>query len=103
MAGRRTILLEELRLEADNYLAVRDRTLLRLLAALEADRAGSRSVGRRGISLPRLRAQHGLFTRADLDLWLEANGIDSKRLERLVADETRFEAISTLAVSTSAR
>ena len=31
-----------------------------------------------GISLTRLRAQHGLFTRADLDPWLEANAISSQ-------------------------
>ena len=76
-------ILEELRLEADNYAAVRDRALLRHLAAREADRRRQPVDAAHGRDLAtRLRAQHGLFTRADLDLWLEANAIDSKRLER---------------------
>ena len=60
--------LEELRLEPDTYIAVRDRALLRLLAAHEAARRRhSLDAGVRGERLNRLRARHGLFSRAALD------------------------------------
>ena len=77
--------LEELRLEPDTYLAVRDRALLRLLAAREAARLRhSADAGARQEQVARLRTRHGLFSRADLDRWLEANSIDGRRLERLI-------------------
>jgi hypothetical protein len=93
-------ILEELRLEADTYLAVRDRALLRLLAVREARRQRQtvETSVRRDV-LGRLRARHGLFGRADLDGWLEANAIDGGRLERLVEDEAELEAIRALVAS----
>jgi hypothetical protein len=90
--------LEELRLEADTYSAVRDRALLRFLAAREAQRRRhTADAGARRDVLGRLRARHGLFTRAALDRWLEANGIEARQLERLLEDEARLEAINALA------
>jgi hypothetical protein len=93
--------LEELRLEADTHAAVRDRALLRLLAGREAVGRGKKlEAGARRDVLGRLRARHGLFTRRDLDRWLEANASDAGRLERLVEDEARLEAIGALAAPT---
>jgi hypothetical protein len=94
-------ILEELRLEANMYAAVHDRALLRFLAVREAGRRRHTLQARtqRDV-LGRLRARHGLFTRAALDRWLEANAIDSERLERIVEDEARLEAISELAATT---
>jgi hypothetical protein len=85
--------LEELRLEPDTYIAVRDRALLRLLAAREAARRRhALDPGAPRQRLDRLRARHGLFTRAALDDWLEANSIDGRRLERLIDEEAQLEA-----------
>jgi hypothetical protein len=94
-------ILEELRLEPDTYTAVHDRALLRFLAVREAGRRRHMldARTRRGV-LGRLRVRHGLFTRAALDRWLEANAIDSERLERIVDDEARLEAIGELAAPT---
>jgi hypothetical protein len=90
--------LEELRLEPDTYVVVRDRALLRLLAAREAaHRRHAEDVGARRERLGRLRARHGLFTRAALDRWLEANAIDGGRLERLIDEEAQLEAIGARA------
>jgi hypothetical protein len=91
--------LEELRLEADTYAAMRERALLRHLAKREAGRRRQSVDARaRRDVLARLRARHGLFTRAALDRWLAANAIDGERLEGIVEDEARLEAISDLAV-----
>jgi hypothetical protein len=91
-------ILEELRLEAAMYAAVHDRALLRFLAVREAGRRRHTLDARtRRDALARLRARDGLFTRAALDRWLEANAIDSERLERIVEDEARLEAIGELA------
>jgi hypothetical protein len=90
--------LEELKLEAATHAAVRERALLRLLAGREAGRRGHKLEPRAlRDALARLRASHGLFTRPDLGRWLEANRIDARRLERMVEDETRLEAIGALA------
>jgi hypothetical protein len=90
--------LEELRLEPDTYAAVRDRALLRFLAAREAQRRRSTAdTGALRDVLDRLRARHGLSTRADLERWLAANAIDGQRLERILEDEARHEAIGALA------
>jgi hypothetical protein len=93
--------VEELRLEAETHAAVRERALLRVLAGREtARRRQSIAPNARRDVLARLRARHGLFTRRDLDLWLEANAIDAGRLERLVEDEVRLEAIGAFAAPT---
>jgi hypothetical protein len=90
--------LEELRLEADTHAAVRERALLRTLAGREAGRRRQPiAAGLRRDVLGRLRARHGLFTRAALDRWLEANAIDARRLERLVEDEAQLEAVGARA------
>jgi hypothetical protein len=90
--------LEELRLDAATYAAVRDRALLRLLAGREAGRRRQmvEASARRDV-LGRLRARHGLFTRAALDRWLEANAIERQRLERIIEDEAQLEAVGARA------
>ncbi len=90
--------LEELCLEVDTYRRLRDRALLGLLAEREAERRRQRvepAVLRR--ALGRLRARHGLLARADLERWLAANGIGAERLERLLENQERLEAIRSLA------
>jgi hypothetical protein len=90
--------LEELRLEPDTYAAVRERALLRLLATREAERRRQpAAAGARRAVLDSLRARLGLWTRADLERWLEANAIDGRRLDRIVEDEARHQAIGALA------
>jgi hypothetical protein len=86
-------ILEELRLEAHTYAAARDRALLRVLAAREAERrrqpvdaAAAREI------LARLRARHGLFTRAELDRWLADNDLELDRLEWLMREEAQLRA-----------
>lgn len=89
--------LEELRLDPDTYAAVRDRASLRFLATHEAERRRHTADTDAGRDvLARLRARHGLFTRAALDRWLETNGMDARQLERLLEDEARLEAINAL-------
>ena len=91
-------MLDELRLEAETYVAVRDRALLRLLAGREAERRREKvDAGARHDALARLRARHGLFSRAALDRWLEANAIGRRRLERIVDAEVQLEAGRVLA------
>ena len=91
-------ILEELRLEANTFAAVRDRALLRHLAGREAERrrqpvdlAATREV------LARLRARHGLFTRVELDRWLAHNELEADGLEWLMREEAQLRATLTRA------
>jgi hypothetical protein len=84
-------ILEELRLEADTYAAVRDRAMLRHLAGREAarrqqpvDPAAARDI------LARLRTRQGLFSRAELDRWLADNDLEADRLEALIEAEAQL-------------
>lgn len=88
--------LEELRLEGSEAVArVRERALLRLLAGREAQRLGlALAEGAVAGVLTRLRREHGLYTRAALDGWLAANGLDAAALERLAGEEAELEAIT---------
>jgi hypothetical protein len=87
-------ILEELRLDPAAYAIARDRTLLRHLARREAERRRRPGDARlQRAALDRLRARLGLFRRAELDRWLEANDLDAARLEQLVADEAHLEEL----------
>lgn len=91
--------LEELRLEGlKRYEHVQTRALARLLADAAAARAGT-TVSRddRLWKLSELRAERGLYTRAELDAWMDENGFDAPALERLVEAEARLEAVTTAA------
>jgi hypothetical protein len=76
---------------------VRDRALLRFLAAREATRQRHSVDARtRREGLGRLRARHGLFSRAALERWLDANALDGRQLERMIDEEAQVEAIRAL-------
>jgi hypothetical protein len=92
--------LEELRLEAATYLSVRDQALLRFLAGREAGRRRQRvdPTAAREV-FARLRTRCGLFTRADLDRWLEANRLEPERLDRLLEAQAQLEATGARAES----
>jgi hypothetical protein len=86
-------LLAELRLDEGLFEAVRERALLRFLAA--GDAAGRRfdvEAAARQAAATRLRTCLGLFQRADLDRWCAENGLDARALERLLDDEARIDA-----------
>jgi hypothetical protein len=86
-------ILEELRLEAGSYAAVRDRALLRHLAGREAERRRRPlDPAAPGEILTRLRARHGLFTRAELDRWLADNDLEAGRAEWLLRQEAQLRA-----------
>ena len=85
--------LDELRLEGpETWRRIEERALLRAVAASGA-RAGS--AGREAARdwLAHFRAERGLYARADLDRWMAANDLKRERLEALIEDEARLEAL----------
>jgi hypothetical protein len=88
--------LEELRLEGpEAHDRARSRALARLLAGHAVARlelSESREAMTR--TLTRLRAERGLYRRAELDAWMDDNDLDSAELERLVEAETRLDAVA---------
>jgi len=83
--------LDELRLDETAFQSVRQRALLRRLAA---DGPRSRPpaidpVARRA-SEQRLRTRLGLFRRSDLDRWCSENNLDATEFARLIDEETRL-------------
>ena len=90
--------LEELRLEPDTYIAVRDRALLRLLAAREAARrrhsvdAGARGSG--WIACARATACSAAPTSM---LGSRRTGSTAEQLERMIEEEAQLEATAALA------
>lgn len=89
-------ILEELRLEGDEaYGRAVAGALLRLLAGAEARRRGLEpSAEAARARLTRMRAELGLFSRADLDAWLVRNGLSVKALDGLIAEQGRLEALA---------
>lgn len=89
-------ILEELRLEGDDsYGRTKARALARLLARLAARREGLNvSPQATRATLARVRGAHGLFTRAELDAWLERNHLDAGSLEALIEDQARADALA---------
>lgn len=92
-------ILEELRLEGeDSYGPAKSRALVRLLAGLEAQRQGLKASPEAvRASLARMRGAHSLYTRTELDAWLERNHMDAASLENLIADQARSESLARLA------
>ena len=89
-------ILEELRLEANTYAAVRDRALLRHLAGRDAQRRGQLvDMAAAREALGRLRTRHGLFTRVELDHWLADNDLEADELKWLMREETQLRATLT--------
>jgi hypothetical protein len=91
-------ILEELRLEGeDSYGRAKARALARLLARLAAQRQGLKvSPGAVRASLSRMRSEHGLYTRAELDAWLKRNHLDAAALEHLIEDQARSDTVGRL-------
>ena len=90
--------IEELRLEGPAaYERVRTKALLRMLAGLEARRQGA-TVAPDALraTASRWRSALGLFTRTELDNWLEQNRLDAASLELLLEEEARLQAVEGL-------
>jgi hypothetical protein len=92
-------ILEELRLEGeDSHQRIKTGALLRLLARLEADRRGIEATPEAArAALSHIRRTLGLFTRAELDAWLERNHLAADSLERLVRENVRVRAVTDFA------
>ena len=87
--------IEELRLEDPKaYARVEGKALLRMVATNGVGRAAPR-LERSDLraSLSEIRADLGLFARADLDRWMAENNLDETALERLVADEAVLNSL----------
>ena len=91
-------LLDELRLDADLFERTSKQALLRLLALRESDRLRLET-SREKIALisKRFRSQRGLFTRRDLDRWLEENDIDPASFENALEEDARIEDLEIMA------
>lgn len=84
--------LDELRLEGpDRYAKLEALALLRGAADRDPFSAGALTREALQESLADLRARLGLFTRAELDRWMAANGLDERALERLLTSERRLD------------
>ncbi|MCI0430396.1 MAG: hypothetical protein L0210_07635 [Rhodospirillales bacterium] len=92
-------ILEELRLEGDEaHGRAAARALLRLIAGAEARRRGLEPSNKaKRASLTRLRIELGLFSRAELQSWLERNHLNAASLERLIDEQCRLEALAETA------
>ncbi len=91
LGPRQRGIVEELRLEgAESYGRVRDRALLRLLGDREASRRGlAASPDEARARLGSLRASLGLFSRAQLDVWLKRNHLGPDDLEGMLNEDVR--------------
>jgi hypothetical protein len=80
-----TLVLNELRLDPKAWHEVCRAALGRLHPTQSVDAAAERR------QVERFRQQRGLWRRADLDAWLEANALDVARLERLLRHEASLD------------
>ena len=83
--------LDELRLDEAAFQSVRQRTLLRRLAA-DGPRSQPPAIdpATRRATEQRLRTRLGLFRRSDLDRWCSENNLDATDFARLIDEETRL-------------
>ncbi len=83
--------LDELRLDEAAFQSVRQRTLLRRLAA-DGPRSRPPAIdpAARRATEQRLRTRLGLFRRSDLDRWCGENNLDAADFARLIDEETRL-------------
>jgi hypothetical protein len=88
--------IEELRLEGPAaYAAAKSNALLRMLAGTEADRQGLQvSREARRAALDGMRRRLGLFSRSQLDAWMERSQIDAASFERLLAQQAALQSLS---------
>jgi hypothetical protein len=88
--------LEELRLDPDLYVGIRDSAVLRL--RLDADNPPPPAdAGARRAALDRLRHRHGLWSRTALEAWAEACDLDRAGLDRLLDFEAALESCAAAA------
>jgi hypothetical protein len=79
-----TLVLEELRLDPPAWLAAERAVLGRMVAPADpADMAAT---------LDRFRTRQALWSRAELDAWLQRNALDATGLERLLRREAALDA-----------
>jgi hypothetical protein len=90
-------LLDELRIDGDAYRTAKTAALARLLGLREADRRRL-TIGRGAVGnvIDRLRTSLGLYRRAELDQWLEANDLAAEDFERLMEEGAQLDACSAL-------
>jgi hypothetical protein len=85
--------LDELRLDPDQFREVRRAALLRLPAAGRGRGGEGVDHASRRAALVRFRAERELFSRQALDAWIAVNGLDDTGFERLVEEEAMIEAL----------
>jgi hypothetical protein len=85
------MVLDELRLDAEQWRASARLALGRISALATTDQAKPGDVAER---VDAFRRAHALWHRADLDSWLADNALDAAGAERLFRDETRLETAS---------
>lgn len=94
VASQDAWVLDELRLDEAAFQAVRQRALLRRLAA-DARRSPPAAIDPtvRRATEQRLRTRLGLFRRSALDRWCSENDLDAADFARLVDEETRLAEV----------
>lgn len=86
--------LNELRLDEGRFHEIKRLALVQHLGLLEAQRQGLQvERDEHRAKLNDHRATAGLFRRADLDRWLETNGLEPEDYEALLADHARVDAV----------
>lgn len=91
-------LFDELRLDAALFERMHEQALLRLLALRESDRLRLEPPRQKVAAIGKqFRSRRGLFTRLDLDRWLEENDMDQASLAQVLEEEARIESLETMA------
>ncbi len=91
-------LLDELRIEPQLFERMRNQALMRLLALREADRLGHEPKPEDAAAFgKRFRSRRELFTRLDLDRWLEENDMDQTSLAKVLDEQARIESLEIMA------
>jgi len=91
-------LLDDLRLDADEFESATKQALLRLLALREFERLRPEAPREQVKELvKRFRAERGLFDRRGLDRWLAENDSDLAWLEHALGEEAKLEALKAMA------
>jgi len=80
------LVLQELRLNPPARLAAERAALGRMMAPIEPPDLPA--------ALDRFRARQGLWSRADLDAWMQRNALDTAALEQLLGREAALDAAS---------
>ena len=85
------LVLDELRLDPDAFAETHQHATMRA-AALQGGLPRDPSATEKRRALDRLRQRQGLWTRGDLEAWVQAAGLDGHGFERLIAAEAALEA-----------